>query len=113
MSGIFGSKKIPLVQTSNGGGADFGWISKSVEINGDVVFSDKLQVDGKVTGRLYSEKGTLIIGESGNIEAQIDVGTCVIHGLINGNIQARAKVEIHRTGRVYGDITTPALTMED
>ena len=109
-----GSKKTPLIQTSNnGGGADFGWISKSVEIHGDVNFTDKLQVDGKVTGKLYSEKGTLIIGETGNIEAHIDVGTCIIHGTINGNIHARTKVEIHRTGKLYGDVTTPALTMED
>src|SRR5215475_1321805 len=109
---MFGSKKNGLVQTSsNGGGASFGWISKSVEISGDVNFTDKLQVDGKVTGKLYSEKGTLIIGESGNIEAQIDVGTCIIHGTINGNIKARIKVEVHRTGKLNGDITTPALVM--
>src|SRR5262245_10656823 len=115
MMNMFGSKKTPLLQSGNGGGngADFGWISKSVEIKGDVNFTDKLQVDGKVTGKLYSEKGVLIIGESGNIEAQIDVGICIIHGIINGNIKVRVKVEIHRSGKLFGDVTTPALTMED
>lgn len=115
MMNMFGSKKNGLVQTSSNGsgGASFGWISKSVEISGDVNFTDKLQVDGKVTGKLYSEKGTLIIGESGNIEAQIDVGTCIIHGTINGNVKARTRVEVHRTGKLTGDITTPALVMAE
>ncbi|MBI3649718.1 MAG: polymer-forming cytoskeletal protein [Acidobacteria bacterium] len=102
-----------LVKTENGGGSDFGWIGKGVEVVGDVIFVDKLQVDGKVNGKLYSEKGTLIIGESGKIEGQIDVGSCLLHGSIVGDLKARARVEIHRTGRLQGDVITPALVVEE
>jgi cytoskeletal protein CcmA (bactofilin family) len=109
---MFGSDKMKLVK-NEGGGSDFGWIGKGVEVIGDVIFQDRLQVDGKVNGKLFSEKGTLIIGETGKIEGQIDVGTCVIHGLINGDLKARAKVEIHRTGKLHGDVITPALTVEE
>jgi cytoskeletal protein CcmA (bactofilin family) len=102
-----------LVETKGGNGSDFGWIGKGVEVIGDVIFLDKLQVDGKVNGKIYSEKGTLIIGETGKIEGQIDVGSCVIHGAINGDLNARARVEIHRTGRLNGDVITPALVVEE
>jgi cytoskeletal protein CcmA (bactofilin family) len=110
---MFGSDKMKLVKNESSGGADFGWIGKGVEVIGDVIFQDKLQVDGKVNGKLYSEKGSLIIGESGKIEGQIDVGTCILHGSINGDLQARSKVEIHKTGRLHGDVITPALVVEE
>jgi cytoskeletal protein CcmA (bactofilin family) len=109
---MFGSDKMKLVK-NEGSGSDFGWIGKGVEVIGDVIFQDRLQVDGKVNGKLYSEKGTLVIGETGKIEGQIDVGTCVVHGSIDGDLQARSKVEIHKTGKLHGDVITPALIVEE
>jgi len=93
--------------------SDFGWIGRGIEVNGDISFADRLQVDGKSTGKLTSESGTLIIGESGQLEAQVDVGVCVVHGEVRGNIIARSKLEIRRTGRVHGDVLTPVLLVEE
>jgi len=93
--------------------SDFGWIGRGIEVNGDITFADRLQVDGKSIGKLTSDSGTLIIGESGQIEAQIDVGVCVVHGSVQGNLIARSKLEIRRTGRVHGDVITPVLLVEE
>ncbi|HXG91445.1 MAG TPA: polymer-forming cytoskeletal protein [Blastocatellia bacterium] len=93
--------------------SDFGLIGRGIEITGDIRFTDRLQVEGKISGKLTSESGTLVIGESGHIEAQVDVGVCVIYGAINGNLVARSKVEIRQTGRVQGDIITPVLIVEE
>ena len=82
-------------------------------MKGDISFADRLQVDGKTNGKLTSDSGTLIIGESGQVEAQIDVGVCVIHGSVQGNLIARSKLEIRRTGRVQGDVITPVLLVEE
>jgi cytoskeletal protein CcmA (bactofilin family) len=101
-----------LVKGENGN-SEFGWIGRGIEINGDIAFSDRLQVDGRVSGKLTSESGTLIIGELGQLDAQIDVGVCVVHGSVNGNLVARSKVEIRRTGRVHGDVMTPVLLVEE
>lgn len=101
-----------LVKGENGN-SEFGWIGRGIEINGDIAFSDRLQVDGRVNGKISSDDGTLIIGEQGHLEAQIDVGVCVVHGSINGNLTARSKVEIRRTGRVHGDVMTPVLLVEE
>lgn len=98
---------------SDNGNSDFGWIGRGIEVMGDIVFSDRLQVDGKVTGKLASESGTLVIGESGHIEAVVDVGICVIHGALHGNLIARSKIEIRKSGRVHGDVITPVLLVEE
>lgn len=94
-------------------GSDFGWIGRGIEVKGDISFADRLQIDGKTNGKLTSEAGTLIIGESGQIEAQVDVGVCVVHGDFHGNLIARSKLEIRRTGRVHGDVITPVLLVEE
>lgn len=93
--------------------SDFGLIGRGIEVVGDITFTDRIQVEGKVTGKLSSESGTLIIGDSGQIEAQVDVGVCVIYGSLQGNLFARSKVEIRRSGRVQGDVTTPVLLVEE
>jgi len=58
---------------------------------GDIAFADRLQVDGKITGKLTSDTGTLIIGESGRLDTQIDVAVCVVHGELHGNVIADPK----------------------
>jgi cytoskeletal protein CcmA (bactofilin family) len=93
--------------------SDFGWIGRGIEVTGEIFFAERLQVDGKVKGKLSSESGTLIIGETGHIEAQIDIGTCVIHGAVHGDLRARSRVEIRRTGKVTGDVLTPVLVVEE
>ena len=98
---------------SNGEESGQGRISRGVEVSGDVLFADALQVDGKVTGRLISESGSLMIEQTGDIQADIEVGVCVIRGALNGNVTARSRVEIYKTARVQGDITTPVLLVEE
>ena len=102
-----------LVKGETNNNSDFGWIGRGIEVKGDISFADRLQIDGRVSGKLTSESGTLIIGETGQLDTQIDVGVCVVHGELRGNLIARSKLEIRRTGRVYGDVITPVLLVEE
>jgi cytoskeletal protein CcmA (bactofilin family) len=98
---------------SESGGSDMGIIGRGIEVSGDIFFSEHLHVFGKVDGKIASDSGTLTVGESGRLEAQVDVGTCIIQGAVHGNVIAKTKVEIHRTGRVHGDVSTPVLLVEE
>jgi len=55
----------------------------------------------------------LIVGESATIEGDIHVGRIAISGTVIGKIVATQRVEIHRNGKVYSDIDTPALIIEE
>jgi len=90
-----------------------GRISRGVEVSGEVLFADALQVEGKVTGKLVSESGSLMIEQTGDIQADVDVGVCVIRGVLQGNVNAKSRVEVYKTARVQGDITTPVLLVEE
>jgi cytoskeletal protein CcmA (bactofilin family) len=91
----------------------YGLIGKGVEVSGDIVFSDGLRVEGRVSGSVVSEGGTLIVEQAAHIEARIDVGICIISGILEGNLTAKNRVEVHRTARVRGDLTTPVLLVEE
>ena len=87
-------------------------LSKGIEINGEVRFTEVLRVDSKVTGKLISETGCLVVGETGMVQAEVHAGFVEVFGTIKGTIFARYKVEIRPGGRVYGDIYTPILNIE-
>jgi len=99
---------------SQGGGGGFGGIlSDGTEIEGVVRFADELRVDGHIAGRVESEKGRLLVGESGTIEADVYVAVASLSGTMTGTLVATSRVEIHATGRFYGRIQSPALIIEE
>jgi cytoskeletal protein CcmA (bactofilin family) len=90
-----------------------GRVGRGIEVSGEVRFTGVLQIDGRVTGKLISRSGTLIIEQTGQVNADVEVGACVIRGAVTGNLNIHSRVEVSRTGRIQGDIKTPILTVEE
>lgn len=89
-----------------------GFFDKDTKIIGDLFFKGTFRVDGRFKGKVDSES-TLIIGDSGKVEADIKIGHIIINGEIKGNIHASTKVEVNANGRVFGTITSPKLIVEE
>jgi cytoskeletal protein CcmA (bactofilin family) len=53
------------------------------------------------------------VGEKGEVEAAVQAGVAIIGGQIRGNITARERVELRGTARIYGNIVTPVLVLEE
>jgi cytoskeletal protein CcmA (bactofilin family) len=81
-----------------------GFLAEGTEINGEIRFKDVLRVDGKIGGKVISEK-ELVVGETGEVEAEVNVGVLSVSGKVTGTIHVKEKLEIHPTGRVVGDVT--------
>jgi cytoskeletal protein CcmA (bactofilin family) len=89
-----------------------GFLDRGSSFKGELEFEDTMRIDGKFNGRIHS-KNELIVGESAHIEGDIHVGRIAISGTVVGKIKADQRVEIHRNGKVYSDIDTPALIIEE
>ena len=87
-------------------------LGEGMEVNGEVRFTEVLRVDAKVSGKIISDSGSLVVSEHGQAHAAIEVGFVEVFGTVEGTITAKYKVEIHSGGRVYGDIYTPILNIE-
>ncbi|MXZ12160.1 MAG: polymer-forming cytoskeletal protein [Gemmatimonadetes bacterium] len=71
-----------------------------------------VRVDGILKGELESS-GTLIVGKSGVIEANVKVRDALISGRIVGNLVAEEKVHLQSQATFIGKIQTGVLIVED
>ena len=100
--------------TSSGGGGAGGltaFIDQGSVFEGKLSFRDTVRIDGCFRGEIASEN-TLIVGESGVIEATIRSNTIAISGTVTGDVHAATKVVLHKTARVEGNIETPSIVVE-
>jgi cytoskeletal protein CcmA (bactofilin family) len=87
------------------------FLGKNSSFEGKMGFEGMARLDGKFGGEIFSGD-MLIIGETATVNAEINVSTLVIDGKVSGNVSATGKIEIHATGKLYGNITTPTLVIE-
>lgn len=88
------------------------FLGDGTEINGEIRFTEIMRVDAQITGSITSDSGSLLVMEKGHVKADIVAESVEIGGTVEGKITAKASVKILSTGRVYGDIHTPALIIE-
>ncbi|MBA3713334.1 MAG: polymer-forming cytoskeletal protein [Pyrinomonadaceae bacterium] len=89
-----------------------GFVGSGTTLTGEANFKGMLRVDGHLSGRVYSDKGTLIISSGGHVEANVEVAAAKINGTINGDIIATERIEMGRSAHVTGNIETPVLVVE-
>lgn len=90
-----------------------GFVGHGTVLTGETYFNSMLRVDGQLTGKVMSEDGTLIVGSTGQVDADVSVAGAVINGTVNGDVIASEKVELGRTAKVIGNIQAPRLIVED
>ncbi len=78
---------------------------------GKLTFEGAVRIDGDFKGEIRTE-GTLIVGETANVRAQIVGAHVVVHGTVHGDIEAREGVEIRSPAQIHGNVTTPSLEIE-
>jgi cytoskeletal protein CcmA (bactofilin family) len=88
-------------------------LGRSVTSRGEMSASEDLLIEGQFDGTISMKDHCLTVGTNGQVKAEIQARQVVIHGTVNGNISAREKVEIRRTGRVQGDLTAAGVAIED
>lgn len=89
-----------------------GFMDQGTEFLGELRFRDTFRVDGRVKGRIVSDN-TLIVGESGTIEADIDCGVVSIRGTVTGRVCGRQRIELLAGARVQGTLVSPRLVIEE
>ena len=102
----------PAPSTAANSGGLTAFIDQGSEFEGKLSFRDTVRIDGRFRGEISSEN-TLIVGESGEIQASIRSNTVVISGSVEGDVSAGQKVFLHKTARVNGNVETLCLVMED
>jgi cytoskeletal protein CcmA (bactofilin family) len=106
------SKKKEILPQITDGGSISTIFGKETSFYGILEFKKPLQINGYFEGEIVTE-GTLLIGEGATVKANIMAGTVIVGGEVCGNIEARKKLEMLASGRVYGNIKTAKLHIAD
>ncbi len=83
------------------------------ELSGEIRFIDMIRLNRHFAGSVYSEQGTLMVDSAAVIDADVEVGIAVIGGTVNGHIIAHQRVELGPTAKIYGNIWTRSLAIQN
>ena len=86
-------------------------IGPETRISGDIRGEEDLVVRGRVEGKV-SLTQTLTVEAGGIVQADVEVKTLIVTGVLVGNIVASESVRLTDKARVIGDITSPRVLME-
>jgi cytoskeletal protein CcmA (bactofilin family) len=89
-----------------------GFLDEGTEFSGELRFRDTLRIDGRAKGRIVSDN-TLIVGETGQVDAEIDCGVISIRGRVSGTLRGRQRIELLSGCRVQATLVSPKLVVED
>jgi cytoskeletal protein CcmA (bactofilin family) len=88
-------------------------VAEGTRIEGQIHFENISRVHGTLAGQIQSKEGsTLILSETSVTEGTVSADLLMIEGYVRGDIVAKTKVTISKTGRVVGNIRTPSLLIE-
>jgi len=89
-----------------------GFLGEGTEFDGKATYKGTLRLDGKFKGIINSDS-SLVVGETAQIDGEINVSQVAISGKVVGTIRAKDKLEIFSKARVSADIFTSCLIIEE
>jgi cytoskeletal protein CcmA (bactofilin family) len=93
-----------------GGSAALG---KNVTVKGQIFAREDLTIDGEVEGTVECQEHRLTIGPNARVQAGLKAREIIIHGSIQGNVDATDKIDIKKEAKLVGDIKTSRIVIED
>lgn len=87
-------------------------IGENSFFSGTFIINGSLRIDGRFEGK-YLQAEQLYVGRGGKIKTNINAVSVIVEGLIIGNINASSRVLLMPTARIFGDIKTPELIIQN
>jgi cytoskeletal protein CcmA (bactofilin family) len=88
------------------------YLGQNSFFEGRLTLEGVFRLDGKVEGEIF-HKGTLIMSETAIFKGKVEVSALILDGMIEGEVNAKERIEIHSRGRLFGTISTPVLVIQD
>ncbi len=83
-------------------------IGKDALIKGELSSKNDMMIEGRVEGTVRGAQ-RVVIGETGNVHADISATVVSIRGEVHGDCRASDKIEITETGKMFGNISAKTI----
>lgn len=87
-------------------------LCEGISVVGSIQFGDGVvRLDGRLEGKI-SGQGTLIIGEKGSLQGELEVNALILNGRVQGKVSTTSITHITPTGRLFGEIRSSRLVID-
>src|SRR5262245_7042787 len=86
---------------------------QSIVIKGDISGGEDLVIAGRVEGSITLAGRVLTLAEGSHVVGEVEAGTVVISGKIQGTVAAKGRLEGKGTAVVDGQLSTARLIVAD
>ena len=86
-------------------------IGEDSEFTGSFSGGENIVVHGHVIGE-SNVNGAVVIAETGSWDGKLVADVVIVRGILNGDIVAHEKVEVHSSAKIIGDISSPVIAIE-
>lgn len=83
----------------------------SLFLKGELSGEEDLVIEGRFKGKINLGDHNILVGQGGDVDADIHVKNITINGSVSGNIYAAGKVFISKEGKMKGDINAPIISI--
>jgi cytoskeletal protein CcmA (bactofilin family) len=103
-----------MVGNARGAGdAPLSILARGIRLTGTLETSGVVRIEGEVEGDLRARGGQVLVAPGGVVQGDVEAALTVVAGEVRGKIVATELVELKAGSVVYGDITTPRITVEE
>ncbi len=86
---------------------------QSIVIKGDISGSEDLVIAGRVEGSITLNGRVLTLAAGSHVVGEIEAGTVVMSGQLEGKVEAKERLDIKSTAVVSGTLSTARLIVAD
>ena len=86
---------------------------QSIVIKGDISGSEDLVIAGRVEGSITLNGRVLTLAAGSHVIGEIEAGTVVLSGKVEGTVEAKVRLDIKSTAVVDGKLSTAQLVVAD
>jgi cytoskeletal protein CcmA (bactofilin family) len=87
-------------------------LGPDAEVTGKLSFATPTRIEGKLKGEIRATD-LLVVGPSAVVQANVQAEKLVVLGEVRGQVQGASRVEICAGGRLYGDVETRSLVVQE
>jgi cytoskeletal protein CcmA (bactofilin family) len=88
-------------------------LGKSITVRGEISGKEAILLDGDFEGSIHVTGEDLTIGPNGRVRAEVDARQVTIEGQFDGQLRARERLVVRKTGRFTGEAAAPRMVIEE
>jgi cytoskeletal protein CcmA (bactofilin family) len=89
------------------------WIGQGVTIEGKIVSSQDIRIDGHVQGTIEVGQFELVLGPGSEVKGDVSARSVLVGGTLQGDVTVTERIQVQSSGVLLGDVVAPRLVIQD